>query len=64
MEITVWERKNEQGEFEHNHIEDGHVPTDQPLPHSPTQERAWKHAEWKRTYAYLIDRKVSYECSH
>ncbi len=30
--ITVWRRKNEDGVFEHNHIEDGWIEGEYPIP--------------------------------
>lgn len=59
--ITIWERyvkKNEKitgreyWDFEHNHIEDGHVDLDKPKPKSPLQ-MGWKNSKWRKTFAYL-----------
>lgn len=55
--ITIWERliidkeKNIK-EFRHNHIEDGHVEGDKPIPKFKSQN-GWKSYIWRKTFGYL-----------
>lgn len=65
--ITIWRRlvnkKNAKtGEkwqvWEHNHIEDGWVETEKPVPKTPEQKISWDSAKWTREYGHLIDAVV------
>lgn len=59
MKITIWERlKKDTKVFEHNHIENGDIFEDAPIPKSEIQKSAWKGAVWKRTFGYLINNVV------
>ncbi|MDF2534116.1 MAG: hypothetical protein K0R18_273 [Bacillales bacterium] len=55
--ITVWEvaKGNDVIEYEHNHIEDGHVDGEYPLPLKPefTNQKSWKNFSWRKTFAHL-----------
>jgi len=51
--VTSWARKNDKGEFEHNHIDDGHVVVGPKILH-PSQSKAWPRATWQFTHAYLL----------
>ncbi len=58
--ITIWSRwNNKTKEFDHNHIEDGWVETDTPMPKSDLQKASWKDATWQRTYGTLESRVVN-----
>ena len=61
--ITVWDCKNKEGVFEFNHIEDGHVDNNKPIPKFPAQE-GWKKKEWHRTYCYLNDKQEVVHDAH
>lgn len=56
-EVTIWYRKTKNG-WEHNHIEDGWIFGSSPTPKDEGQAKAWKKAEWKRNWGFLIDGKV------
>ena len=51
--ITVWRRFNPKTqEFEHNHIQDGHVDGD--IPHGTRKQNAiWHRAKWQKVFGYL-----------
>jgi hypothetical protein len=52
--ITIWERLDpETGRIEHNHIDDGHVTTDVPIPNTDLQKKAWKGALWYKHFGYI-----------
>lgn len=53
--VTLWSRKNEKGEWEFNHLEDGHVPPDtaKPTPKHENHKSAWKKGEWQYVHAHL-----------
>lgn len=59
--ITMWARKNEDkqsksfGEYEHNHIEDGHVLTIYPAPKAEVHVKPWKRGDWLPTHAFLTN---------
>lgn len=61
--VTIWYRKTKKG-WEHNHIEDGWVFNKRPIPVADTLEgreqqfKAWKGAEWKRTWAFNNNGKL------
>jgi hypothetical protein len=54
--ITVWSVYRDDA-YHHNHIEDGHVDGDKPVPRFPSQ-RGWTSRGWRKTFAYLVDGKV------
>jgi hypothetical protein len=57
--ITVWQRFHEKKQqFIHNHIEDGHCKTYNPVPLSDDQIKSWKDAQWNKRWTYLIDNVV------
>lgn len=54
--ITVWKRFDDvTRSFEHNHIEDGHVPAELHTPTGkfPDQHRNWQGGLWVRFHSYL-----------
>jgi hypothetical protein len=51
--ITLWSRKNEEGVFEHNHIENGHCDSVRPTPKHENHKKAWAKGEWKAEFAFL-----------
>lgn len=51
--VTLWERKNARGEWEHNHLSDGHEQGERPVPKHPNHVRAWRGGEWRRRHAWL-----------
>lgn len=56
--VTKWKRWNDlERRWEHNHIEDGHIPYGQesPQPRFPAQ-RSWKGARWLKLCCYLNER--------
>lgn len=62
--VTIWKRFNDETRcFEHNHIEDGHIPHKQETPTAVTSEQArnWKGALWIRRFGYLEDGVVRCE---
>jgi hypothetical protein len=59
IEITVWEKKNKTGVFEHNHIQDGFDPCEiEPKPITDAQKKAWRNADWRKTKARLVNGRV------
>jgi len=58
-EITIWESYNKKtGQWEHNHIEDGHCFYDKPIPKSKLQKKSWPNKQWNKSFGYLINNKV------
>jgi len=56
--ITVWFKLNyKTNEFEHNHIEDGHVGCYEPTPLNEEQKKAWKGAKWQYAHRFITDEK-------
>jgi hypothetical protein len=53
--ITVWEKFNvKEQRWDHNHIEDGHVPINQNKPTgTPEQTKTWESGTWMFFYKYL-----------
>jgi len=49
---TLWFRLNEKGEYEYNHLEDGHCPNPTPTPQHEAHKWSGK---WKSEYIYLTD---------
>jgi hypothetical protein len=63
--ITIWLRLNSQsGEYDHNHIEDGFIPSDQshPTTVNSEQKRMWVNGSWRAQYAYLNNKYQVIEC--
>lgn len=59
MQVTIWQKLNPKtGQYEHNHIENGKIEGEIPLPISLLQEKAWKGALWRKSYGFLIEGKV------
>ena len=61
--ITIWlcwtKQKNGSHEWEHNHIEDGHVEGDFPKPVVDVPgQKGWKNFKWSKMHAYLDDKGV------
>jgi hypothetical protein len=56
--ITIWTRMNyETKQFEHNHIEDGHLMTTKPVGNKE-QTANWKKGIWEKAHKYLNDNQV------
>lgn len=55
LSVTSWSRKNEKGEWEFNHLEDGHVPagTVKPTPKHENHKSTWRKGEWAAKPVYL-----------
>jgi len=51
---TCWERLNEKGRWEHNHVEYDWAEGDTPKAVNSLQERSWTNAKWRKTTGYLI----------
>jgi hypothetical protein len=53
--ITIWQRQNDNKVMEHNHIEDGHVPSSQlrPTPKTEEHKKAWARGVWSFSHAHL-----------
>jgi hypothetical protein len=47
--ITVWERQV----WEHNHISDGHITNDSPVPKTNEQKKMWRGVVWRKSFRYL-----------
>jgi len=52
--VTLWYRKNEEGEWEYNHLEHGHSGVGTPLMQFDSQRKAWR-CEWKYVYKHLTN---------
>jgi len=63
-EVTIWKRKNEEGEWQHNHIEKGwnYNPIPDPIANTEKERKkqtnAWKNMKWRRSWGYIKDGKV------
>jgi hypothetical protein len=53
--VTLWSRKNVNGDFRFNHIEDGHTAHDAltPTPKVPAQKGAWGKSAWEYEHAWF-----------
>ena len=52
--VTVWFRLNRKtDEFEHNHVEDGHMIATEPFPINDFQKKAWKGCLWQYEHRYI-----------
>ena len=57
--ITIWQQFNEERQmFEHNHIDDGHLLSNAPIPISQEQKKSWGGVSWKKEFGYLKDGHV------
>jgi len=62
--ITAWERWNIKDKmWEHNHIEDGYVPHDIPMPAFYEQGKAWKGGQWRKFFGYQDFYNVIHLCN-
>lgn len=52
LPITLWYRKNEKGNYDYNHLEDGHCSFEVPTMNSELQRKAWR-CEWRKEFKYL-----------
>lgn len=50
---TLWYRETK-GEYEFNHLEDGHCENNAPTPKCDAHKRAW-NGKWKKEFVYLTD---------
>jgi len=56
--ITIWYKYNaDRKEYEHNHIEDGHVDNATPIPKFDSQ-KCWNGFKWKKNSVWLHDGKI------
>lgn len=56
--ITVWERFNQESQqWEHNHIEDGHIEGEKPVG-TESQTKGWSKGTWTREHKHLDNNKV------
>lgn len=53
--VTLWKRKNKAGDFEFNHLEDGHINNAKPTPQHQNHGKAWGSGEWLAEKAWLND---------
>jgi len=51
--VTLWYCKNDKGDFEFNHLEDGLSIDSIPFAKFPSQAKAWKNGHWDRVHAQL-----------
>lgn len=55
--ITIWYRRDEDGVYQHNHLEDGYDETrTKPTPKVPEHNKAWKSGKWAQQRALLLER--------
>jgi hypothetical protein len=52
-DITLWYRKNKNGQWDYNHFCFGHDKSKTPSPKHINQEKAWKSGEWS-SYGAVI----------
>lgn len=57
--VTLWTMITKDG-ARFNHLQDGHVEGDYPLPLKPEykQQRSWAKGKWIKEHAYLNDKWV------
>lgn len=55
MPVTMWYRRNEEGIFEFNHIQNYHTDDDKPAANFDNQKKAWKNGTWRKAFAYLAN---------
>jgi hypothetical protein len=55
--VTIWEKQNEKGEWEHNHLDAGFVDGKFPKMKDPTYEnqKGWSRGTWRKSFAYITD---------
>lgn len=60
--VTVWERSRHRGrsEWQHNHVQDGHVPENQlrPIACTPEQEKGWSNDVWRKRLTFQDGQKI------
>lgn len=62
--ITIWNCWNPQEKiYELNHIENGHVMGELPLPKSPEflLQKSWSKNKWQKRFGFLYNNKIEYE---
>lgn len=65
LPITIWlmRHRNKEGYYWlHNHIEDGHVPNDSPIPRGDWQAQKWAKQAWIKVWGHLDGIKVILPC--
>ena len=56
--VTRWEVWDDEAEdWQHNHIEDGHIEGDAPEGRFPSQS-GWKKRKWRKSFGHLDERHV------
>lgn len=53
--VTIWERQDDRGIFDHNHISDGFDEAQLVPIGNDYQTKSWKNGKWKATKALLND---------
>ena len=53
--VTLWDRRNKDGGFDFNHLENGHSAQSAPTAKFPEQARSWNNAIWQKTFAHLVN---------
>ena len=56
--VTLWYRKNKDGEFEFNHLELGNSDSDRPEPKFTEQETSWREGVFKKEHAWLNEQNI------
>jgi hypothetical protein len=51
--VTLWYRKGDKGDYEFNHLEDGHSTSDKPTIGNAVQVKLWSSGVWVREHAWL-----------
>lgn len=59
MKITIWSRLNEKNQYEHNHIENGHIESNIPTIKFDEQ-KGWKNGKWKKQLGILNNGIITY----
>lgn len=55
--ITIWYRRDEDGVYQHNHLEDGYDEArTKPTPKVTEHNKAWKSGKWAQQRAMLLNR--------
>lgn len=58
LEGTLWYRKNQDGEWEFNHLEDGHAEGPFPTVKHPAHAKVWSSGAWKSEKVWLSTDKA------
>jgi hypothetical protein len=56
--VTIWRRQSREGNWEHNHIENGWNYNAEPTPLDDNQAQIWKGAKWSRSWGHIENGKV------